>query len=90
MEKPTAQELWEIIPLRILACVQASIQTHNCSNEVEALKESIQLYAQAYHEEQMRDFVGIPQGKFTCAFLDKINVGLIKLKTYPTNPQSND
>jgi hypothetical protein len=97
MEKPTAQELWARIEEEMakLPELQEKIMREQSTPTLyfiasQRIQNLQKYYAQTYHEEQMRDFVGIPQGEFTCAFLDRINAGLIKLKTYPPNPQPND
>jgi len=83
MTKPTAQELLDQIKGEIgLADFSPYI--------TQMFMELVEDYAQAYHEEQMRDFVGIPQGEFTVGFMNPKSPGAIYLKTYPPNPKNNE
>lgn len=80
MTKTTAQKLWEEIEEEINL-----VYYDDKHGEGGCLLNHIKLYAQTYHEEQMRDFVGIPVGEFNTYVLNKEYPGGVFLKTYNPN-----
>lgn len=76
MTKPTAQELWERIEERINTLHGIALH-HGTIFPGDTTLSMVQLYAQTYHEEQMRDFIGIPHEEIKVTFLNKEHTGSI-------------